>query len=64
MGFIPIVHFKNEGDETEEFGISDPAIEPFMKAYHDVMMHAIQDPRCQHAEAETAIERCCCLFAE
>lgn len=42
-GFIPIVHFKNEGDETEEFGISDlEAIEPFMKAYHDVMMHAIQ----------------------
>ncbi|MGE5593810.1 MAG: phage portal protein [Betaproteobacteria bacterium] len=42
-GFIPIVHFKNEGDETEEFGRSDlEAIEPFMKAYHDVMLHAIQ----------------------
>jgi len=42
-GFIPIVHFKNEGDETEEFGTSDlEAIEPFMKAYHDVMLHAIQ----------------------
>ncbi len=42
-GIIPIVHFKNEGDETEEFGTSDlEAIEPFMKAYHDVMMHAIQ----------------------
>lgn len=42
-GFIPIVHFKNEGDETEGFGRSDlEAIEPFMKAYHDVMLHAIQ----------------------
>lgn len=42
-GFIPIVHFKNEGDETEEFGASDlEAIEPFMKAYHDVMYHAMQ----------------------
>ncbi len=42
-GFIPIVHFKNEGDETEEFGRSDlEAIEPFLKAYHDVMLHAIQ----------------------
>ncbi|EMT38120.1 Phage portal protein, SPP1 Gp6-like protein [Thermoanaerobacter thermohydrosulfuricus WC1] len=42
-GFIPIVHFKNEGDETKEFGQSDlEPIEPFMKAYHDVMLHAIQ----------------------
>jgi hypothetical protein len=42
-GFIPIVHFRNEGDATEEFGTSDlEAIEPFMKAYHDVMLHAIQ----------------------
>ncbi|MYL45045.1 phage portal protein [Virgibacillus halodenitrificans] len=42
-GFIPIVHFKNESDEHEEFGKSDlESIEPFMKAYHDVMMHAIQ----------------------
>ena len=42
-GFIPIVHFKNEGEEIEEFGTSDlEAIEPFMKAYHDVMLHAIQ----------------------
>lgn len=42
-GFIPIVHFKNEGDETTEFGRSDlEPIEPFMKAYHDVMLHAIQ----------------------
>ncbi len=42
-GFIPIIHFKNEGEETEEFGTSDlETIEPFMKAYHDVMLHAIQ----------------------
>lgn len=41
--FIPIVHFKNEGDETREFGQSDlEAIEPFLKAYHDVLMHSIQ----------------------
>lgn len=42
-GFIPIVHFKNEGDETKEFGQSDlEPIEPFLKAYHDVMIHAMQ----------------------
>jgi len=42
-GFIPIVHLKNEGDEHEEFGRSDlEPIEPFLKAYHDVMLHAIQ----------------------
>ncbi|MBE3576890.1 MAG: phage portal protein [Limnochordales bacterium] len=42
-GFLPIVHFKNEGDETQEFGRSDiEPIEPFLKAYHDVLMHAIQ----------------------
>ncbi|RDY70313.1 phage portal protein [Halobacillus trueperi] len=42
-GFLPIVHFKNEGDVHEEFGRSDlEPIEPFMKAYHDVMLHAIQ----------------------
>jgi hypothetical protein len=41
-GFIPIVHFKNEPDETELHGYSElEPIEPFLKAYHDVMMHAI-----------------------
>lgn len=40
--FIPIVHFKNESDEYEKYGKSDiEAIEPFLKAYHDVMIHAI-----------------------
>lgn len=42
-GFIPIVHFKNEGDDTREFGQSElEPIEPFMKAYHDVLLHALQ----------------------
>ncbi len=42
-GFIPIVHFKNEGDETRKYGQSDlEPIEPFLKAYHDVMLHALQ----------------------
>ncbi|MGE7672969.1 phage portal protein [Lysinibacillus sp. NPDC094403] len=40
--FIPIIHFKNEGDEGL-FGQSDiEPIEPFLKAYHDVMLHAMQ----------------------
>ncbi|EGQ21082.1 hypothetical protein HMPREF9372_3365 [Sporosarcina newyorkensis 2681] len=40
--FIPIVHFKNEGDEGV-YGQSDlEPIEPFLKAYHDVMLHAMQ----------------------
>ncbi|MFW5436573.1 phage portal protein [Paenibacillus apiarius] len=42
-GFIPIVHFKNEGDETAEFGKSDlESVEPFLKVYHDVFLHAVQ----------------------
>jgi len=42
-GFIPIVHFKNEPEETELFGASElEAVEPYLKAYHDVMLHAIQ----------------------
>lgn len=41
--FIPIIHFKNEADEGEKFGRSEiEAIEPFLKAYHDVMLHAMQ----------------------
>lgn len=40
--FIPIIHFKNEAD-GEKFGRSEiEAIEPFLKAYHDVMLHAMQ----------------------
>ncbi|WP_374019014.1 phage portal protein [Paenibacillus thiaminolyticus] len=42
-GFIPIVHFRNEADVTTEFGKSDlESVEPFLKVYHDVFMHAIQ----------------------
>ena len=42
LGFLPIVHFKNEADVDEMFGTSDlEAIEPMLRAYHDVMIHAI-----------------------
>ncbi len=42
-GFIPIVHFRNEADSNDKFGRSDlEAVEPFLKAYHDVMLHGIQ----------------------
>lgn len=42
-GFIPIVHFKNEPEETELYGTSElEPIEPYLKAYHDVMLHAMQ----------------------
>lgn len=41
--FIPIIHFKNEPDETMKYGQSDiEPIEPLIKAYHDVMMHALK----------------------
>lgn len=41
--FIPIVHFKNDADESELFGRSEiEAIEPYLKAYHDVMLHAMK----------------------
>ena len=42
-GFIPAVHFRNEPEETELFGASDlEPVEPFLKAYHDVMLFAVQ----------------------
>jgi hypothetical protein len=42
-GFIPIAHFRNEADSNDKYGRSDlEAVEPFLKAYHDVMMHSIQ----------------------
>lgn len=42
-GFIPVVHFKNEAEETQLYGSSDlEAIEPFMKVYHDTMLFAAQ----------------------
>ncbi len=42
-GFIPIVHFKNEAEETQLYGSSDlEPLEPFMKVYHDTMLFAAQ----------------------
>ena len=42
-GFIPIIHFRNEPEETELYGTSElEAVEPYLKAYHDVMLHAMQ----------------------
>ncbi len=42
-GFIPVVHFTNEAEENQLFGCSDlEAVEPFMKAYHDTMLFAVQ----------------------
>lgn len=42
-GFVPIVQFSNEKNPGATYGKSElESIEPFMKAYHDVMLHAIQ----------------------
>jgi len=42
-GFIPLVHVRNDAESDELYGSSDlESVEPFMKAYHDVFMHAIQ----------------------
>jgi hypothetical protein len=42
-GFIPFVHFRNEGEETQLYGTSDlEPMEPFMRAYHDTMLFAVQ----------------------
>lgn len=42
-GFIPVVHFKNEAEENQLFGCSEiEPIEPFMKAYHDTLLFAVQ----------------------
>jgi len=38
-GFIPVVHYKNEPEENQLFGVSDlEPIEPLLRAYHDTMM--------------------------
>lgn len=45
-GFVPLVHFKNEAEEYQVHGQSDlEPIEPFMRAYHDVAMNAVQGSR-------------------
>lgn len=42
LDYIPMVHFKNKGYNMQ-YGQSElEPIEPFLKAYHDVMLHAIQ----------------------
>lgn len=42
-GFVPIVLFANEKDNTELNGKSElEPIEPYMKAYHDIAMYAMQ----------------------
>ncbi len=45
-GFIPILHFKNEAEEYQIFGVSElEPVEPFFKAYHDTMLFAVQGAR-------------------
>jgi len=42
-GIVPIVHFKNEAEENNLWGLSEiEAVEPFLKAYHDTFLFAIQ----------------------
>ncbi|UKM63108.1 portal protein [Weizmannia phage Youna2] len=43
-GFVPIIHWKNDSEEDELFGRSDlEPLEPFLKAYHDVMMNSLKN---------------------
>jgi hypothetical protein len=45
-GFVPVVHFKNESEEYQANGSSDlEPVEPFLKAYHDVMYHGVEGSR-------------------
>lgn len=42
-GFVPVVHFKNEGEENQLYGTSElEPVLPFLRAYHDVMRFAIE----------------------
>lgn len=55
-GFIPIIHFRNEPDETELHGYSElEPIEPFLKAYNDVMIHAISGSK-MHSTPKVAFK--------
>ena len=37
-GFIPVVHYKNEPEENQLYGVSDlEPLEPLLRAYHDTM---------------------------
>lgn len=43
-GFTPIIHWLNESEEDELYGRSDlEPVEPFMKAYHDVMLNSLKN---------------------
>lgn len=43
-GFVPIIHWMNESEEDELFGRSDlEPVEPFLKAYHDVMINSLKN---------------------
>lgn len=43
-GFVPIIHWKNDSEEDEMFGRSDlESVEPFLKAYHDVMLNSLKN---------------------
>ena len=45
-GLIPIVHVRNEPEEYAIWGASElEPLEPFMRAYHDVMLYAVQGAR-------------------
>lgn len=42
-GFVPLVHFRNEPDDTLVYGISElEPVEPYLKLYHDVLLQAAQ----------------------
>lgn len=46
LGFIPIVHFANEKEPQDIKGKSDiENFEPYLKAYHDVMLTALQSQK-------------------
>lgn len=45
-GFVPIIHYKNEAEEHRVYGVSElEPVEPFFRAYHDTMMHAVRGSR-------------------
>jgi len=45
-GLIPVVHVRNEPEEYAVWGASElEPLEPFMRAYHDVMLYAVQGAR-------------------
>lgn len=42
-GFVPVVAIKNDGRRQDKYGMSElEPIEPFMKAYHDTFLFALQ----------------------